>query len=212
MPFAVIDQPQTDADPAVVTAVAKRLVTAALADDGLTRIVVAARGDVCSDLFFSSVVARLMIAERLDVEVGYASPVATAATRRYRLKPGAGGRDIAETGAARELPLFRDDAATVLVGRARHLGADGADLYGEGIVDSERLFDGEVRAVEIEVSPDLREVRGRVARRLPGGWRYGRAVQTGGPAIVVEREGVASTRPVKRSTFYRHHAPWLLVG
>lgn len=212
MPFAVIEQPETDADPTAVTAAAKPLVTAALADHDLTRVVVVTHGDMCSDFFFSAVVARLMIAERLDVEVAYASPIDTPATRRYRLKTGTTGRTIAETAAAQELPLIRDDAATVLVARARHLGADGADLYGEGIVDDAQLFHGEVRAIEIEVSPDLTDVRGRVARRLPGGWRHGRAVQTGGPAIIVEREGLAASRPVKRSTFYRHHVPWLLVG
>ncbi|GAB19177.1 hypothetical protein GOEFS_076_00060 [Gordonia effusa NBRC 100432] len=210
MSFVLIEQPETEADLAAVTAAAKSLTRAPLANPALSRIVVVTLGDRCGDLFFSAVVARLMIAERLDVEVGYASPVATPATRRYRLKTGPAGRKVAETGTAQSLTLIRDDAATVLVGRARHLGADG-DLYGEGIVDDERIFDGEVGAVEIEVSPDLRDVRGRVARRLPGGWRRGRAVQTGGTAIIVEREGISATRTVKRSTFYKHHEPWKLA-
>ncbi|MFW0788477.1 hypothetical protein [Gordonia sp. CPCC 205333] len=211
MSFALIEQPQTQPDLAAVTAAAKALMRGPLADPGLSRVVVTTLGDTCGDLFFGAVVARLMIAERLDVEVGYASPISTPATHRYRLKTGPAGRTIAETAAAQSLTLIRDDAAMVLVGRARHLGVDGAPLYGEGIVDDERLFDGEVGAVEIEVAPDFRDVRGRVARRLPGGWRNGRAVQTGGPAIIVEREGIAATRPVKRSTFYKHHEPWKLI-
>ncbi|NMO03603.1 hypothetical protein HH308_20515 [Gordonia sp. TBRC 11910] len=209
MSFAVIEQPEIEADVAVVTAAAKRLVTDVVGSES-SRIVVVGRGDVCSDFFLSAVVARLMIAERLDVEVGYASPVSSPVTKRYRLPIGPDGRRTAEIGTAQRLTLIRDDAATVLLARARHLGADG-ELFGEGIVDDARLFHGTVGAVEIEVSPDLADVRGRVARRLPGGWRYGRAVQTGGPAIVVEREGVSTSRPVKRSTFYKHHEPWLLV-
>lgn len=210
MLIAVIEQPEIEADVAVVTDAAKRSVGEALAGAALSRIVVVGRGDECSDLFAGAVVARLMIAERLDVEVSYSSPVTTPVTKRYRLPTGPAGRELAETGAAQQLTLIRDDAATILLARARHLGAD-AELYGEGIVDDARLFHGHVGAVEIEVSPDLTDVRGRVARRLPGGWKYGRAVQTGGPAIIVEREGVRASRPVKRSTFYKHHEPWLFV-
>ena len=98
-----------------------------------------------------------------------------------------------------------------LVLGARHLGAEGARLHGEAYVDSDRLFDGEVDAVEIEPVREMPGVRGRVARRLPGGWKVGRAVQTGGTNLVVEREGVLTDRPVKRSTFYRHHVEWKLV-
>ncbi len=210
MATALIAQPDTNADFAAVTAAAKALVTPLLTDATLRRLVITAPGDAFSDLFCSAVISRLMIADRLDVEVGYAAESPTPATKRYRLPVGAAGRTLAESGTAQELPLFRDDAATVLLARARHLG-DGVDLYGESYLDNHRLFDGTVAAVEIEPAPDLSKLRGRVARRFPGGWRSGRAVQTGGPAVIVEREGIVNPRSVKRSTFYRHHEPWSFV-
>ncbi len=178
-----------------------------------TRLIVSPGTDttMAPDLFLSRVVAALMKLERLDVEVAYLAPHATAATRRYGLPHGEAARQLAETGTAQELPLIRDDAATVLVGRARHLGAAGEKLHGECIADSEVIFDGTARAVEIEPLPVAPGVRGRLARRLPGGWKTGRAVQTGGTNLIVEREGEVTDRVVKRSTFYRHHVDWLLV-
>nr|WP_228461200.1 hypothetical protein [Gordonia spumicola] len=191
------------------------LVAEATVDPDLTRIVVvppaASESGVEPDVFLSQVVAALMKTERLDVEIAYVAPHSTPATKAYRLKHGAGALAVAESGVARALPLIRDDAATVLVGRARHLGSGGDKLHGETYVDSERLFDGEVAAIEIEPTVDEPGVRGRVARWIPGGWRSGRAVQTGGTNVTVEREGVLTDRVVKRSTFYRHHVDWKLV-
>nr|WP_221247058.1 hypothetical protein [Gordonia humi] len=192
------------------------MVAQALEDPDLTRVIVAPptadESGVQPDVFLSEIVAAIMKQDRLDVEIAYVAPHETPATKVYNLKHGANAMALAESGVAQSLPLIRDDAATVLVGRARHLGAEGAKLHGETYVDSERLFDGEVDAVEIE--PILSEpgVRGRVARWLPGGWKQGRAVQTGGSNLVVEREGVVTERTVKRSTFYRHHIDWKLVG
>ncbi len=119
---------------------------------------------------------------------------------------------LAEHGLASPVPLIRDDAATVLVGRARHLGAEGAKLHGETYVDSERLFTGEVGSIRIEPTPEEPGLRAQVERLLlPGRWSHGRAAQTGGTNIVVEREGVVTTRVLKRSTFYRHDTDLLLV-
>ncbi|WP_419717189.1 hypothetical protein [Gordonia malaquae] len=195
---------------------AAQLVADAVTDPDLTRLIVsppaAAESGVDPDVFLSQVVAALMKNDRLDVEIAYIAPHSTRATKVYGLKHGARAIALAESGVARTLPLIRDDAATVLVGRARHLGAEGARLHGETYVDSHRLFDGETTAVEIEPTVDEPGVRGRVARRLPGGWHAGRAVQTGGTNVVVEREGVLTERVVKRSTFYRHHIDWKLVA
>ncbi|MFT4088321.1 MAG: hypothetical protein QM658_14445 [Gordonia sp. (in: high G+C Gram-positive bacteria)] len=209
--------PPSDSEAAALT----RAVTSAIADPAVTRLIVDPVGgtgpDDHPDVLLSQVAGVLMRHERLDVEVAYIAPKATPATRAYGLPHGDAARRLAETGAAQTLPLIRDDAASVLVGRARHLGlstdAEGqtAKLRGETYVDSERLFDGEVRAVEIEPLVAEPGVRGRVARRLPGGWLTGRAVQTGGLNLVVEREGVLTPRVVKRSTFYRHHIDWKLV-
>ncbi len=192
------------------------LVADALTDPDLTRIVVeppaAEESGVEPDVFFSQVVAALMKNDRLDVEIAYVAPHATPATKAYKLKHGAAAAALAESGVATSLPLIRDDAATVLVGLARHLGSGDEKLHGETYVDSDRLFDGEVTAIEIEPTICEPGVRGRVARLLPGGWKSGRAVQTGGTNLVVEREGVLTDRVVKRSTFYRHHIDWKLVG
>ena len=189
-----------------------RVVTAAVADPNVTRLIVTpSPEEALPDVALSAVVGVLMRHERLDLEIAYVAPFATRATKIYRLPHGAEALALAENGVAQELPLIRDDAATVLVGRARHLGAEGAKLHGETYVDSERLFDGDVRGVVIEPLPELPGVRARRDRRLPGGWVTGRAAQTGGTNLVVEREGVLTERVVKRSTFYRHHLNWKLV-
>ncbi|NNG98301.1 hypothetical protein HLA97_13725 [Gordonia araii NBRC 100433] len=191
-----------------VRSAVKPLVDDALA--GATRLTVDSRDCREPDTFLAAVLARLMVLERLEVEVAYVAERATPATRIHRLPVGAAACDLARTGQARERTLIRDDAASVLVGRARHVGADGGRLLGESYLDDHRLFDGEVRAVEIE--PHGQGVRARVARSgLARRWIAGRAVQTGGPAVFVEREGVLTPRAVPRSTFYPHHLPWLLV-
>ncbi|GAA3954837.1 hypothetical protein [Gordonia caeni] len=198
--------------PGAEAAALSRAVTAALADPAITRlIVVPPAGGAHPDVALSNVAGVLMRHERLDVEIAYVAPVATPATRAYGLPHGAAARDLADHGAAQEIPLIRDDAATVLVGSARHLGTDGAKLHGETYVDSERLMDGDVRGVLIEPLTEAPGVRARVQRLRPGGWLSGRAVQTGGTNLVVEREGVLTPRVVKRSTFYRHHIDWRLV-
>ena len=150
--------------------------------------------------------------QRLDVEVAFTPAEATTATRRYGLPHGPAARELAEHGTADTLPLIRDDAATVVIGRARHLGAEGAKLRGETYVDNERLFDGEVKSVLIEPTVDEPGVRAQVERLLlPGRWVHGRAAQTGGTNVIVEREGIVTPRVVKRSTFYRHDVDLRLV-
>lgn len=198
--------------PGAEAAALSRAVTGALADPAVTRLVVAPpAGTAHPDAFLSEVAGILMRHERLDVEIAYVAPVATAATRAYGLPHGRSARALADNGAAQELPLIRDDAATVLVGCARHLGSDGEKLHGETYVDSERLLNGDVRGVVIEPLTEGPGVRARVQRLLVRGWLSGRAVQTGGTNLVVEREGVLTPRVVKRSTFYRHHIDWKLV-
>lgn len=195
----------------------KPIVDEGLGTPGTGRLIVDAVGCREPDAFLGAVIARLMVLERLDVEVAYVAGAPTPATRIYRLPTGRTARELAASGAAQEFPLIRDDAAAVLVGRARHVGADGGPLHGEGYLDDIRLFDGVVAAVEIEPLGSAGDLRGRVVRRglagrFPSRWRSGRAVQTGGPAVFVEREGVLTPRATPRSTFYPHHIPWLLVS
>ncbi|MDL9938571.1 hypothetical protein QSJ18_17635 [Gordonia sp. ABSL1-1] len=216
MPIALISQSApADDKPAVKAAVA-----AALADPTVTRLVVhpqivhpvAPTVEDETDLFFAQVLAVLMTSERLDVEVALVAEQATAGTRRLGLPHGRAASELASHGTAVDVPLIRDDAATVLVGRARHLGVDGHKLHGETYVDNVRLFTGEVRGIRIEPDGDAPGVRARVERPLRAGrWVSGRAAQTGGTNIVVEREGVLNPRVVKRSTYYPHHVDLKLV-
>lgn len=216
MSFALISQTSRSDDKTAIRAA----VTAAVADPEVTRILVEPRvaervaptlADE-ADTFFAQVLAGLMLSERLDVEVALVAAEANGATRRYDLPHGPAARELAEHGAATSVPLIRDDAATVLVGRARHLGAEGAKLHGETYVDSERLFHGEVRSILIEPTLTAPGLRAQVERLLlPGRWVHGRAAQTGGTNIVVEREGVVNPRVLKRSTFYRHDTDLRLV-
>lgn len=149
----------------------------------------------------ATVLSRLLRSDRLDVEVALVQ-------RRW-----SAGR--ARTAAARRTPLIRDETGTVLTRVARWLPPEHpvGTVTGEAVVDDTVLFDGEVAGVRIEPTPEPPGLRARVvsgpwwSRR----WVAGRAVQLGTAGAVVERDGVAAGRPVKRSTFYRHTRGWLRV-
>lgn len=153
-----------------------------------------------SDADLATVLARLLRADRLAVEVAHL--------------PGSRGARRALTAAAQRVPLIRDETGTVLVRRAYwRPAADGQLLEGEGIVDDTVLFDGAVAGVAVEPTHTMPGLRARV---LGTGWRSGpwvsgRAAQLGTPGAVVVRDGVAAPRPVRRSTFYRHIEGWLRV-
>ncbi|MBT0566184.1 hypothetical protein KIK15_05305 [Williamsia sp. CHRR-6] len=186
-------------------------VAKAVAGSDVTRLVVLAPAEG-SDAFCAAVASRLLVAERLDVELAYVAPKATAGTAVWGLPHGHDAITLAGNGTAQELPLIRDDAAVVIIGSARHSGVDG-ELTGESIVDNERLFLGTSRR-DVLIRPTRHQpgVQGALARRWRSPrWVSGRAVQTGGVDIVVERDGVRAPRPVKRSTIYCHHEPWKLV-
>lgn len=169
---------------------------------------------VGDDADLARILTRLLRTDRLDIEVGYAPRRRTPATAAYRLPAGWRAARRARRGAGRPAPLIRDDAGTALVGVGRWLPVDGTQaLRGEGVVDDTTLFDGEVAEVLIQpigVAPGLRagipRRRGTVAR-----WATGRAAQLGTTGAVVVRDGVFSSRTVKRSTFYRHIEDWLVV-
>lgn len=169
---------------------------------------------VGDDADLARILTRLLRTDRLDIEVGYAPRRRTPATAAYRLPAGWRAARRARRGAGRPAPLIRDDAGTALVGVGRWLPVDGTRaLRGEGVVDDTTLFDGEVAEVLIQpigVAPGLRagvpRRRAAVAR-----WATGRAAQLGTTGAVVVRDGVFSSRTVKRSTFYRHIEDWLVV-
>lgn len=170
---------------------------------------------VGADADLARILTRLLRTDRLDVEVGYVPRRRTPATAAYRLPSGWRAARRSRRGSAQPVPLVRDDAGTVLVGVGRWLPVDGAAvLHGEGIVDDAPLFDGDVAEVLIEpmgTAPGVRAGvpgrRGRVRR-----WVAGRAAQLGTTGALVVRDGIYSSRTVKRSTFYRHIEDWRLVG
>lgn len=185
-------------------------VAKAVADAAVTRVVVVAGPDH-PDAFLGAVVARLMIAEALGVEVAYVAPQATPGTKVYGLPVGVAAAELAVSGTAVSLPLIRDDAAVVVIGEASHTGESGS-FTGETIVDSERLFLGEAKTVLIRPTRNEPGVEGALQKRFRQKWVAGRAVQTGGIDVVVERDGIRAPRPVHRSTIYRHHEDWKLVS
>ena len=147
------------------------------------------------------VLARLLRADRLDVEV--------ALVRR----PWAARR--ARTGTARRVPLIRDETGAVLTGYALWMPPEDSaqTLTGEAVVDDFLLFDGDAAGVRIEPTTDLPGLRARV---LSGGlrrrrWVTGRAAQLGTTGVLVVRDGVRAARPARRSTFYRHTKGWLRI-
>ena len=147
------------------------------------------------------VLARLLRADRLDVEVALVRHRWTA--RRAR------------SASARRVPLIRDETGAVLVRTAYWLPTDAArTVAGEAVVDDTVLFDGEVAGVRIEPTTNLPGLRARVltGRLAPRRWVTGRAAQLGTTEVRVVRDGVPAARPARRSTFYRHTQGWLSVG
>ncbi len=147
------------------------------------------------------VLARLLRIDRLDVEVAH--------VRRWWTTRRALG------GSARRIPLIRDETGAVIAGAAHWLPPDDTaeTVTGEAVVDDAVLFDGTVRGVRIEPMAELpglraRVLTGRLRRRR---WATGRAAQLGTTGVLVVRDGVPATRPVRRSTFYRHTQGWLRV-
>lgn len=149
----------------------------------------------------ATVLTRLLRADRLDVEVGLVRRPWHA--RRAR------------TGAARRVPLIRDETGTVVTGAAYWLPPDETSrtISGEGVVDDTLLFDGEVTGVRVEPTADLPGLRASVltSRMRPRRWVTGRAAQLGTTGALVVRDGVPTARAVRRSTFYRHTQGWLAV-
>ena len=168
---------------------------------------------VGADADLAAVLTRLLRTERLDIEVGYAPPRRTPATRVYRLPGGRRAARRARRGWARRVPLIRDETGSVIVGGADWLPAGEARLiHGEAVVDDTALFDGDVAGVRIE--PTLAMPGLRVALHGPRLWRRwhpGRAAQLGTTGAALIRDGVPAPRTVRRSTFYRHVEGWLLV-
>jgi hypothetical protein len=108
--------------------------------------------------------------------------------------------------------LIRDEAGSVIVGRARWLPPDDRPaIHGEAVVDDTTLFDGEAAAVRIEPTLAMPGLRVSIQQGPWRRWIAGRAAQLGSTGVTVVRDGVAAPRAARRSTFYRHVEGWLLV-
>jgi hypothetical protein len=198
-----------------------RDVPAALADLPAHRITEAADVDaaiegagrlvvVGADADLATVLARLMRAERLDVEVAYVPRRRTPATRVYGLAAGRRAARRALRGTASRVPLVRDETGSVIVGAAAWLPSE-EKITGEAIVDDTVLFDGDAAGLSVEPTRTAPGLRARLHGGLRRRWVTGRAAQLGTTGATVVRDGVPGRRPVRRSTFYRHIEGWLMV-
>jgi hypothetical protein len=193
-----------------------------LATPGLRRVVVAG-----SDADLAAVLLRLLRTERLGVELAYL-PVdrGSAAARVWGLPHGAAALELARHGVAQAVPLVRDDAGGVLVGRGEI-----RSVHGEVYCDEVLALRGSARRLVVTPWPDRAEITGGVAVRA-GRWdgapdgrtravpptaragrgsAAGRAVQVGCLPATLVYDGVTHPRPVTRWAWYRHVTDWLLV-
>jgi hypothetical protein len=155
---------------------------------------------VGGDADLAAVLTRLLRTDRLDVELGHVPRWRSA--RRAR------------TGAAQRVPLIRDDTGTAITKAAYWLPPqEQRTIHGEAVVDDTVLFDGEVTGVRIEPTLTAPGLQAAVlsSRMRPRTWVTGRAAQLGTTGALMVRDGVAASRPVRRSTFYRHIEGWLQV-
>ncbi|WP_067702291.1 hypothetical protein [Nocardia jejuensis] len=179
-----------------------------MAADSLPRLIV-----LGEDAGLAAVLTHLLGTERLGVEIGFVPVDRTYGSRAYDTGTGSAAAKRALEGKARETPLIRDDTGKVLIGRATLVGANSEKLEGEAYVDDVRLFTGKVNALHISPTLAMPGLQAHVQRGLLRGrrWVPGRAVQLGTRGAIVTRDGVTTDKIVPRSTFYRHHEPWLLV-
>lgn len=182
---------------------------------GPRRVVVAG-----TDAGLAAVLLRLLRAERLDVEVGFLPAGRSAAARAWGLPTGRGALGVALAGRAAPVPLVRDDAGGVLVGRGEISG-----LVGETHCDATLVLRGRAPRLVVVAGPDGIAVRAGRGGRWPDGRSravpprapagrgsaLGRAVQTGGLPFRVVADGVTRATDVRRWTWYRHTADWLLA-
>jgi hypothetical protein len=206
-----------------------------LADPGVRRLIVAG-----TDADLAAVLLRLLRADRLGLELAYLpADRRSVAARVWGLPHGPSALRLARYGAAQAVPLVRDDAGGVLVGRGEVRGAGGGAVHGEVYCDEILALRGAARRVVLTPwphPPGSRGVRpegavggvavraglrgglpdGRVravppTARAGHGAGSGRAVQLGCLPATLVHDGVTHPRPVTRWAWYRHVADWHLV-
>jgi hypothetical protein len=173
-----------------------------------------------TDADLAAVLQRLLRTERLDIELAYLPAARTPAAQAWGLPHGAAALALALDGVAAAVPLVRDDSGGVLVGRGEIRG-----MRGECYCDDVLVLRGTAPRLVVAPSPGGVAVRaGRLGGQPDGrvrpvpptaargrGSSLGRAVQLGGEPMTVTADGVAHPREVRRWTWYRHTADWLLV-
>lgn len=171
-----------------------------------------------TDADLAAVLVRLLRRERLDIEVALLPRRGSTAARAWGLPTGVAAVALAVDGVASALPLARDDAGGVLVGRGEVSG-----LRGECYCDETLVLRG--TAPRLVVVPGPSGIAVRAGRRDPDGRTrpvpplaaagqgsaVGRAVQLGGEPMTVTSDGVAHPRAVSRWVWFRHTTDWLLV-
>jgi hypothetical protein len=174
-----------------------------------------------TDADLAAVLVRLLRTDRLATEVAYVpASRRSAAAAVWGLPTGPAAVALALAGTATPAPLVRDDTGGVLVGRGE-LRAP----RGEAYCDEVLVLRGTTPRLVVAPGPAGVAVRAGRGRRLPDGTRRavppaaaqgqgsaaGRAVQVGCLPARVVCDGVAHPRAVRRWTWYRHTADWLLV-
>jgi hypothetical protein len=165
-----------------------------------------------TDADLAAVLLRLLRTERLDIELAYLPVTRSDAARVWGLPIG-----HAVGGAATPVPLIRDDSGGVLVGRGEVRG-----MRGECYCDDVLVLRGAARRLVVAPGPGGISVRAGRFGGLPDGRvrpvvgtgrgsSIGRTAQLGGEPMTVVSDGVAHPREVRRWTWYRHTADWLLV-
>jgi hypothetical protein len=158
-----------------------------LADPDLRRLVVAG-----TDADLAAVLQRLLRAGRLDVELAYLpADRRSPAARVWGLPAGSAAVDLARDGAARPVPLVRDDAGGVLVGRAELRGAGGGAVHGEAYCDAALTLRGPARRLVVTPWPHP-TASGTATTATTAG-----TAATGGTAVggVAVRAGLRGTLP-----------------
>lgn len=184
-----------------------------LLESGGQRLVV-----VGDDADLSAVALRLLRRGRLDeVSVGYVPTEPASPVARLWGVPAdrAAAFDVALSGEPRGVPLVRDDAGGLLLGRGVVRRPRGV-----GYCDDTEALRGEAALLEVRPDPaagrdtasgGLRVTitRGKLLKRRQT--FAGRAFQLGGGDVVPESDGVAYPRTMSRWTWYRHTHDFRLV-
>jgi hypothetical protein len=198
-----------------------------LAAPDLRRVVVAG-----TDADLAAVLVRLLRTDRLGIELAYLPAERRSdAARVWGLPHGADALELARDGVAYAVPLVRDDAGGVLVGRGEIRSVHG-EVYCDDVLalrgTARRLVvtpwtdgaagaaDGAARGVAVRAGRRSRLPDGRIqpvspTARTGQGSAAGRAVQVGCLPATLVHDGVTHPRPVTRWAWYRHVADWLLV-